>query len=39
MLIKNLTHVQITLKMAERSVVCVGCEVNLTEKPKNLGAE
>jgi len=34
MLIKTLKHVQITLKMVERTVVCIECGVNLTEKPK-----
>jgi len=42
MLIKTLTHVhtQITLKMVERNVICIGCGVNLKEKSKirrNLG--
>jgi len=33
MLIKILTHVQIILKMVECTIEC---EVNLTEKPKNI---
>jgi len=43
LLIKTFTHVQITLKMAEHTIVCIGCGINLTKKPKkirrNLGAD
>jgi len=42
MLIKTLTRVQITLKMAECTIIFIGSGVNLTEKPKirrNLGAD
>jgi len=36
MLIKTLTRVHITLKMAEYTVVCVECGVNLTKSLKKI---